>query len=286
MKVLVFGKSGQVAQEMARRCPAGTAATFLGRDKADLTDAAACERAIAGFDGDVVINVAAFTDVDGAEENAEVATAINARAPGAMARACAAKSLPFLHVSSDYVFDGSGKTPFKPSDATAPINAYGNSKRAGEIAVSDAGGRPMILRTSWVVSAHGRNFVKTMLRLGAERESLSVVADQIGGLTPAAALADTLYCLAAALADGADGGTYHYAGTPDASWADVAREVMAQAGLACRIDDIATRDYPTPARRPLNSRLDCDSLLRDFSIRRPDWRKGLHDILTDLGVVT
>lgn len=280
MRLLVFGRTGQVATELARRLPEGVSARFLGRDEAELADPAAC--AVRVDDCDAVINAAAWTAVDRAEAEEAAATVVNGDAPAAMARACAAKGLPFLHVSTDYVFDGSGDRPFRPGDPTGPLGAYGRSKLAGETGVRDSGARHLILRTSWVVSAHGTNFVKTMLRLGRERETLNVVADQIGGPTPAAAIADALIAAARAMVQGAPGGTYHFAGTPDTSWADFAREIMAGAGLGCAIRDIPTSSYPTPARRPPNSRLDCSALERDFGIRRPDWRAGLDDILREL----
>lgn len=275
MRILVFGQTGQVARELARLAPD---ARFLSRAEADLADPAACTAAIR--DCDAVINAAAWTAVDKAETEEAAATVINGEAPTAMARACADKGLPFLHVSTDYVFDGAGETPFKPDDPTGPLNAYGRSKLAGETGIRAAGGNHLILRTSWVVSSHGKNFVKTMLRLGRERESLNVVADQIGGPTPAADIARALLTAARAMADGAKGGTHHFAGTPDTSWADFARAIMAGAGLPCRIDDIPTSAYPTPARRPLNSRLDCSAL--PFGITRPDWRQGLTRILQEL----
>lgn len=280
MKVLVFGQTGQVARELARRCPAGMSARFLGRDMADLSNPAACATAIA--DCDLVINAAAWTAVDKAEADEAAATVVNGHAPTAMARRCAELGLPFLHVSTDYVFDGSGETPFLTDHPTAPLGAYGRSKLLGEQGVMAAGGNALILRTSWVVSAHGANFVKTMLRLGAERDSLNVVADQIGGPTPAAAIADALYAVATAMVQGAKGGIHHFAGAPDTSWAGFAREIMTRAGLACQITDIPSSAYPTPAKRPLNSRLDCTGLAAAFGIQRPDWRAGLDQILQEL----
>ncbi len=280
MKLLVFGKTGQVARELARIAPD---ATFLGRDEADLMDPEACAAAITASDAAAVINAAAWTAVDKAETEEAAATVVNGDAPAAMARAAAAKGVPFLHISTDYVFDGEGQKPFTPDHPTAPLGAYGRSKLAGEAGVRSAGGRHLILRTSWVVSAHGSNFVKTMLRLGRERDSLNVVADQVGGPTPADCIANALLCAAGEMLDGVEGGTYHYAGAPDVSWADFARAIMTQAELSCRINDIPSSDYPTPARRPMNSRLDCRTLQADFGIHRPDWRTELTDILMELG---
>lgn len=282
MKVLVFGQSGQVARELQRRVPSGIDLTCLDRKAADLSDPAACARIIRDTPAEVIVNAAAWTAVDAAETHAAEAMVINADAPGAMARAAADRGLPFVHLSTDYVFDGAGTAPFQPNNPTAPLGVYGQTKRAGEVAIVQAGGAFVILRTSWVISAHGSNFVKTMRRLGATQKALNVVADQIGGPTPAAAIADAVFGVAQAMQGRAQGGIYHFAGAPDASWADLARAVMASAGLACQVRDIATADYPTPARRPLNSRLDCSSLDRDFGIARPDWRQGLADILSEL----
>ncbi|MBI1170240.1 dTDP-4-dehydrorhamnose reductase [bacterium] len=282
MHLIVFGQSGQVARELARRLPADVTARFLSRAEADLADPAACAAAIGPCDA--VINAAAWTAVDKAEAEEAAATVINGAAPAAMARACAARGLPFLHLSTDYVFDGAGTTAFGVDHPTAPLNAYGRSKLAGETGIRAAGGAHLILRTSWVVSAHGANFVKTMLRLGRERASLNVVADQIGGPTPAADIADALLTAARAMRAGAKGGTHHFAGAPDTSWAGFAREIMARAGLSCQINDIPTEAYPTPARRPLNSRLDCAALQAAFGIARPDWRHGLDLILQELTI--
>ena len=207
---------------------------------------------------------------------------VNGDAPGAMARACAARGLPFVHISSDYVFDGAGDQPFGVDHPTGPLGAYGRSKLAGEMGVRAAAGRHVILRTSWVFSAHGANFLKTMLRLGRDRDSLNVVADQVGGPTPAAAIADAVFVVSTALVNGAAGGTYHFSGAPDVSGAGFAREIMQRAGLGCVVRDIPTAAYPTPAKRPLNSRLNCDGFARDFGVMRPDWRAGLDDILQEI----
>lgn len=283
IRVLVFGQTGQVATELARQATSDIAMTCLGRDRADLSDPAACAAAIAASDADVVINAAAYTAVDKAESEEDLATTINGTAPGAMARACAARGIPFLHISTDYVFDGSGTRPWQPGDITGPLGAYGRSKLAGEDAVRAAGVPHAILRTSWVFSAHGANFVKTMLRLGAEREKLTIVADQVGGPTSAADIAAALLTMARAFHAGqGTTGTYHFSGTPDVSWADFAREIFAQSGLSARVEDIPTSAYPTPAQRPANSRMDCAALTRDYAIERPDWRASLSRVLSDL----
>jgi len=283
VNILVFGRTGQVARELERRRPPDVEARFLGREEADLASPGACARAIQAAQPDAVINAAAWTAVDRAEVEEAAACVVNGEAPGEMARACAERGIPFLHLSTDYVFGGAGVKPFRPDEEPSPLGAYGRSKLAGEVAVRSAGGCSLILRTSWVVSAHGSNFVKTMLRLGRERETIRVVADQVGGPTPAAAIAEALFTAARRLAGGQNGGIYHFAGAPDVSWADFARTIMRAAGLACQVEGIPSSDYPTPARRPLNSRLDCASFERDFGVARPDWRTGLTDVLKDIG---
>ena len=279
MRLLVFGKTGQVATELARF----DGVTCLGRDQADLTDPGACEAVIAASDAEAVINAAAYTGVDTAEEERDTAMIVNAMAPTAMAAACAAKAVPFVHISTDYVFDGSGQAPWRPEDATGPLGVYGASKLGGERGVTAAGGVHAILRTSWVFSAHGTNFLKTMLRLSETRDHLSIVADQIGGPTPAAAIAEACVTMAETLVSEPDkGGTYHFSGAPDTSWAGFAREIFAAAGRDVTVEDIPTSAYPTPAARPLNSRLDCSSLSSNFAITRPDWRKAVKEIVEAL----
>lgn len=278
--LLVFGRTGQVATELARLAPD---ARFLGRDAADLSDPDSCTRAILDARCNAVINAAAYTAVDRAETEPDLAHAVNATAPAAMARAAAGLGIPFVHISTDYVFDGSGSTPWVETDHTGPLGVYGATKLAGEQGIAAAGGQWAVMRTSWVFSAHGANFVKTMLRLGAGREELRVVADQHGGPTPAADIAAACLTMAQTMREGASGGgVYHFSGAPDTTWAGFAREIMAQAGLACRITDITSAEYPTPARRPENSRLNCDAIRRDFGIDRPDWRAGLAHILQEL----
>ena len=276
--ILVFGRSGQVATELAARA----SVIALGHEACDLRRPGAAEAAIAAHAPRIVINAAAFTGVDSAETERAEANRLNAEAPGEMARACAAWGLPFLHVSTDYVFDGSGALPWDETMTPAPCNAYGATKLAGEGAVQDAGGSWAILRTSWVFSAHGTNFVKTMLRLSETRDQLSVVADQVGGPTPAADIAAALLEMGRQMADGRAGGLYHFAGAPAVSWAGFAREIFARAGRAVTVNEIATEAYPTPATRPRNSRLDCRRIGADFGIDPPDWKAGLAAVLAQL----
>jgi len=275
MNILVFGKTGQVATELQRQCDLRA----VGRDEADLTQPDMCADLLRSVRPDVVINAAAYTAVDRAEEDEVVAQTVNADAPGAMARAAAEIGARFLHISTDYVFDGSGDAPWQPSDQTGPIGAYGRTKLSGETQVLKAGGRPVILRTSWVFSAHGANFVKTMLRLGTERDQLNVVADQVGGPTSAASIASALLHIAK---NEGPSGIYHFAGQPAVNWAEFARTIFAAAKLDCTVNDIPAAQYPTPAARPANSRMDCTTLTTDYGIEAPDWRGDLDAVLREL----
>ncbi|MCA0044102.1 dTDP-4-dehydrorhamnose reductase [Celeribacter litoreus] len=278
--ILVFGKTGQVATELQLLLPK---ARFLGRDEADLTDPRACAAQIRDLKPAAVINAAAYTAVDKAEDDTLVATLVNAAAPTEMAETCAEMGIPFVHISTDYVFDGAGETAFKTTDPTGPLGAYGETKLEGENGIREAGCVFAILRTSWVFSAHGGNFVKTMLRLAESRDKLTVVADQIGGPTPARNIAKACVSIAEQLlADAGKSGTYHFSGAPDVSWADFAREIFAQAGKEMTVEDIPTSAYPTPAKRPGNSRMDCSTTKDTFGIDRPDWRAGLAQVLSEV----
>jgi dTDP-4-dehydrorhamnose reductase len=240
-------------------------------------------RAAGQVEADAIVNAVAYTAVDRAETEHDLARVVNATSVAALAEAAALRGLPVVHISTDYVFDGGGDRPWHPDDPAGPLGAYGRTKLEGEEAVRAAGGPHAILRTSWVFSAHGANFVKTMLRLGAERDRLRIVADQIGGPTPARAIAAACVRIAGALArDPGLSGTYHLAGAPDVSWAGFARAIFEEAGLTVAVEDIPSSDYPTPAARPKNSRLDCRSTETAFGLARPDWRAGLRDVLADL----
>uniref|UniRef100_UPI0039B88FF6 dTDP-4-dehydrorhamnose reductase n=1 Tax=Albidovulum sp. TaxID=1872424 RepID=UPI0039B88FF6 len=277
--------TGQLGIELARTAPRGTLLLAFGREAADLAHPETCAALVATTDVDVVINAAAYTAVDAAETDRETAHLVNAEAPGAMARAAARRAIPFLHVSTDYVFDGSGTRPWREEDPVAPLGVYGQTKLAGERAIIAADGPHAILRTSWVFSAHGRNFVKTMLRLAAERETLSVVDDQRGGPTAAADIAVTLWTVARAFAEGrGSSGVFHYAGAPTVSWAGFAEAVLAASALARRpsVRRIASADYPTPARRPANSALDCARIRATYGIEQPDWRASLARVIREL----
>lgn len=286
MRILIIGRDGQVSTELATQAfddedIAGF--TQLGMDVVDLTRPETGAAAIRDTDADVVINATAYTAVDKAEDDEDRAALINGEGPRLMAEAAAAKGIPFLHVSTDYVFEGGGTDRWKETDPTGPLGAYGRTKLIGEQGVMAAGGTYAILRTSWVFSAHGANFVKTMLKLSKTRDALNVVNDQIGGPTAAADIAASLLIMAKAYVAGqGESGVFHYAGSPDASWADFATEIFTQAGKPVTVTGIPTSEYPTPATRPLNSRLECSKIARLFGIPTPDWRKSLADVLKEL----
>ena len=280
-RILVFGAMGQVGRELALL---GSDIVALTRDQADLTTPGQAAQAIADYAPRAVINAAAYTAVDRAESEPELAHRINADAVGEIATTCADAGIPLVHISTDYVFDGTGTHAWQPKDTPNPLGVYGHSKLAGERAVQAAGGPYVILRTSWVVSAHGHNFVKTMRRLGRERDVLTVVSDQIGAPTGARDIAHACREIADQLCTEPDkSGIYHFAGTPYASWADVARAVMGAGGLGCQIQDIPSAAYPTPAPRPRNSRLDCSATKSVFGIAQPDWRDTVATVLRELG---
>lgn len=286
MRVAVFGGSGQVATELLRRIPRGVTVERIGRDRADFTNPAQVLEVARTLGADAAINAVAYTAVDKAEEEPDLADTVNGASVAALLAGCTEAGVPLVHLSTDYVFSGDGDAPWKPGDPTAPKGAYGRSKLLGEAAFAQHPDHPAaVVRTSWVFSAHGANFVKTMLRVGPARGEVSVVDDQIGGPTPAADIAEACYGVATALARGANGGLHHFAGAPDVSWADFACETFSASGLTVQVKKIPSSGYPTPAERPKNSRLDCRSLTDAYGIERPDWRKGLHDVLKELGAI-
>ncbi|RRU04752.1 dTDP-4-dehydrorhamnose reductase [Stenotrophomonas maltophilia] len=296
MTVLVFGGNGQVGQELLRAlAPLGkvVATTRSGT----LSDGSACETADFGqpeslpalldrLQPSVVVNAAAYTAVDRAEQDVEAAFAANAQAPGMIARWCAAHGVPFVHYSTDYVFDGQGTAPYREDEPTAPLGVYGTSKRDGEDAVRAAGGRHLIFRTAWVYASHGANFLRTMLRVGAERDQLRVVADQVGTPTPAALIADVT---AQALRHpGQLSGTWHLTASGQTSWHGFAEAIFAEAlvtGVLAKVpavEAIPSSEYPTPAKRPAWSVLDNRKLQQDFSIVLPSWQDGLKRVMAEI----
>ncbi len=283
MKIALFGGTGQVGTEVVRAAGrTGIEIDAVGRKRADFMHPDTVFEAVAALQADAIINAAAYTAVDKAESDAQAADTVNHVSVDALGRAAASIGVPVIHLSTDYVFSGEGSRPWRPDDPTGPLGIYGKSKLAGELALTQSGAQAVILRTAWVFSAHGGNFVKTMLRLAETKPDIPVVSDQTGSPTPAAAIAGTCVQLAKALADGAAGGTYHYAGAPDTSWAGFAREIFAMANRPTTVTEVPTSAFPTAATRPSNSRLDCSTLERDFGISRPDWKAGLADVLKEL----
>jgi dTDP-4-dehydrorhamnose reductase len=284
-RILVLGRNGQVGHELARMpWPTGLRPRLMDRAECDLADPARIADAVRRTRPDLVVNAAAYTAVDRAEEERETAYAINQLGPRHLAEACAATGAALIHLSTDYVFDGAKPAPYEESDRVAPIGAYGASKEAGETAIRAALPRHVILRTSWVFGAHGHNFVKSILRLAKTNLTLRVVADQIGGPTAARDIASAVIGIADALSSGAGAwGTFHYAGQPATTWHGFATTILRLAGRQATIEPIATADYPTAARRPANSRLDCRRILDAYGIIQPAWETGLSAVLAELG---
>lgn len=293
MKLLLLGANGQVGWELRRSlAPLGE---LIALDRQSLGEAdfarpdslAALVERVAP---DVIVNAAAHTAVDKAESEPELARALNADAPGALARAAAARGALLVHYSTDYVFDGSGTQARDEDAATGPLSVYGHSKLAGEQAIRESGARHLILRTSWVYGARGQNFPKTMVRLAQERAALRVIDDQVGAPTGADLLADvTAHALRGVQAQPALAGTYHVTAAGETSWHGLARLAIDTARALRpelpwrveRIDPIPTSDYPSPARRPLNSRLDTTRLQAAFGLQMPPWQGGVRRMLTE-----
>lgn len=264
---LITGAKGQLGTELAARLPDAICADV---DVLDITDADAVAKFVSENNVDVIINCAAYTAVDKAEEDVALATKINVDGPRNLAKSGA----KIIHISTDYVFDGTGHQPYKTDDETCPVSVYGKTKRAGEIAVLENAKCAVIIRTAWLYSAHGNNFVKTMRRLGAEKESLNVVADQIGSPTFAGDLADAIVEIIPQMTD-QNSGIYHFTNEGVCSWYDFASEIMEMSGLACVINPIKSSQYPTPAKRPFYSVLDKDKIKQVFGINIKHWKKGL-----------
>ncbi|ULR46536.1 dTDP-4-dehydrorhamnose reductase [Rhizobium sp. K102] len=290
MRIAVTGKQGQVVQSLLRRgAETGVEIIAVGRPEMDLSDPASIAVAFSALRPDVIVSAAAYTAVDKAESEAELAFSVNATGAGAVAEAAARIGVPVIHISTDYVFNGDKASAYCEEDATAPISVYGRSKLAGEKAVAAANPNHVILRTAWVYSPFGGNFLKTMLRLSETRDHLRVVADQTGCPTSALDIADAILAIATRIAaDPAPSlrGTFHLTGSGEASWADFAEEIFAallkSGGRNVGVERIPTTDYPTPAKRPANSRLNGDKLARTYGIRLPEWKQSMTIVMQDL----
>jgi dTDP-4-dehydrorhamnose reductase len=293
MKILLLGKDGQVGWQLQRSLAPHGEVVACGRDRCDLSDLGQIRSVVREMRPAIIVNAAAYTAVDRAESESGLAWRINAEAPGVLAEEAAALDALLVHYSTDYVFDGTKALPYLETDPTAPLGAYGCSKLAGEEAIRAVGGKSLIFRTSWVFGARGHNFIKTILRLAREKETLNVVADQVGSPTPAALVATVTGVVLAMLAHGralkeGENRLYHLAASRPVSWFDFARTIVDLAGRAQGFDlrlkpeainPIATSEYPTPARRPANSRLDCTRLESDFGLQMPDWQPYLERML-------
>jgi dTDP-4-dehydrorhamnose reductase len=283
MTLLVFGAGGQVGRAVIEQAQAR--AIGLNEAVCDICDNKAVLRAFEAAPVSAAVNCAAYTAVDRAETERARAFAVNSQGAGVIARAAAAHGVPVIHLSTDYVYAGDQSGPVDEAAPIAPLNVYGASKAAGDAAVMAGNPAHVILRVSWVFGVHGANFVKTMLRLGSERAELRIIDDQRGGPTEARDIADAILTVAVALrAPGFDAwGVYHFTGAPPTTWFGFAQAIFARTrGPGPKLTPIATSEYPTPARRPLNSTLDCSKILRRFAIAQPDWRVSLSRAMTSL----
>ena len=287
MRIAVIGSQGQVARSLVERgARMGATVVAIGRPALDLADPSTILPALRAAAPDVIVNAAAFTAVDAAEGEEALAHRINAEGAGAVAKAAKELAVPIIHLSTDYVFNGTLDRPYREDDATEPLNAYGRSKLAGEDAVSDAARRHVILRTAWVYSPFGKNFLRTMLALAETRQNVSVVADQFGQPTSALDIADGILAICQRLntepQDEALFGTFHMTAQGTASWADFAEAIFAERERHGRprvtVTRIASRDYKTAARRPANSRLDTAKLAAAYGIALPPWRKSVSEV--------
>ncbi|WP_313326446.1 dTDP-4-dehydrorhamnose reductase [Pseudomonas qingdaonensis] len=285
MKILITGRNGQLAQALLQRLAGLGQVHVLGREQLDLAEPERIRQVVRELSPDLLVNAAAYTAVDQAENEPALAFAINATAPGVLAEEAARLGVPLLHYSTDYVFDGSKATPYTEDDAPNPLSVYGRSKLAGEQAIHAVGGAHLTLRTSWVYSLHGRNFLLTMQRLLQEKPQLRVVADQIGAPTWAGSLAASTLALIQRWQAGQAGawGTYHMTAQGQTSWFGFAQAIgehlKAQGRPCAQLLPIPSSEYPTPAQRPLNSRLDCGRLRQQWQVEQPDWRQALIECL-------
>ena len=290
MNVLVIGANGQLGWEVCQRGKKqGFDIVPLDIPEFDITESSAVERAVSHSGVSLVINASAYTAVDRAESEPELAFAVNRDGPAYLASSCARIGIPLIHISTDYVFDGSKKEPYLETDPPSPLGVYGKSKAAGEEKVRNLCQKHIILRTAWLYGIHGNNFVKTMLNLGKEKEVVHVVADQYGCPTYAADLADAIIEITSQIAEKQDiiWGTYHYCGKGVTTWHGFAEEIFNLAREHCslvvkKVVPITTEEYPTPAKRPANSVMDCSLLTQNLSISLRLWQESLTDMINHL----
>lgn len=285
MRILITGQHGQVSRELQRHLQGLGELIVLGRDQLNLANPDQIRQQVRAHRPDLIINAAAHTAVDQAQSEPEVAFAINATAPGVLAEEAKALGIPLIHYSTDYVFDGSKPAPYTEADTPNPLGVYGQSKLAGEQAIAAVGGEHLILRTSWVYSSHGKNFLLTMQRLLQEKPQMRIVADQIGAPTWAGSIASSTRTLIERWQAGEPGewGVYHLTAGGETSWFGFAQAIgehLRQQGKACAdLEPIPSSAYPTPAKRPLNSRLDCTRLQQQWHVSQPHWQDALRECL-------
>ncbi len=283
MKVLLFGKNSQVGLTLLKHKPKLINLISINSSEVDFLNASDIASCIFNLKPDFIINAAAYTDVENAELNQDEAFNINANAPEIIAIEAKKINVPLLHISTDYVFDGTGVMPWKPEDKVNPINVYGKSKCDGEKRISNVNGKYCILRTSWVFSEHNKNFLKSVINLANKKNEISIIADQIGGPTSAESIAKACYRLIEAYSNERFvSGIFHFSGFPYVSWADFAKAILLKMNYTTHINEITSLEFEVLATRPKNSRLDCDSLFSTYNIKQPSWENDLVNVIEAL----
>jgi len=283
LRLVLIGKTGQVAREIQNLVSDSISLIALSRKELDLLNPDSSVTCLSKLKPDVIINAAAYTNVDLAEKEEDEANTINALSPTAIANYSASKEIPLIHLSTDYVFEGTGKDSWKPEDYAKPKSVYGRSKLKGEKGILASKGNHIILRTSWIFSSYGNNFLKKIIELSKSNNEINVVSDQVGGPTPASELAKACLNISQKIyLEPHKKGIYHFSGKPNVSWAGFAKEIVRQLGADLVINDITTNNFKNIARRPYNSRLDCSTLKKKFDIERPKWKSSLFSMLKQL----
>ena len=279
MNILVFGRTGQIARELNKL----VSATFLSRKECDLLNPTNCAEEVTRSNADIVINLAAYTNVDRAEEEQDLAKVVNGEAPAAIAIACASKGIPFIHISTDYVYGDNGQFPITSTTEANPVNIYGKTKLIGDLGIINSGADYVILRTSWVFSKYGNNFLKTIVELSQSSQTLKVINDQVGGPTPASEIAKACLCIAEKLhSDKSLSGIYHFSGYPNVSCAKFAEKIVSFNDKKIEINLIKSAEFKSKSLRQKNSRLDCSDLKNKFEIDRPNWEANVKSIMEEI----